>query len=99
MLITLAHHLSSELRRSDSLFRIGGDEFVLLLPDGYDRQWLAERLDRVMAVLAEHGFEGSSVSYGGATVEETGGNLRDAIRLADERMYEMKGHRPPSRVG
>ena len=96
LLITFSQHLSSALGRADSLFRTGGDEFVLLLPEGYDREWLVGTLAQVMKVLAEHGFEGVSVSHGGAGVAETAGQLREAIRLADRRMYEMKRRRSPA---
>ncbi len=94
MLITFAHHLGSEIRSRDSLFRVGGDEFVLLQRGDFEPEAVAARLDRVVATLREHGFEGFGVSFGCATVAEAGGSLREAVKLADRRMYEMKRRRP-----
>ncbi len=93
MLITFAHHLASEIRSRDSLFRVGGDEFVLLQKGGFEAEAVATRLGRVTAILREHGFESFAVSYGCATVAETGGSLPEAVKLADRRMYEMKRRR------
>ncbi len=96
MLITFAHHLGSEIRSRDSLFRVGGDEFVLLQKGAFEPEAVAARLARVAATLREHGFEAFGVSYGCATVAETGGSLREAVKLADRRMYEMKRRRAAS---
>lgn len=90
MLVTFAHHMTSEIRARDSLFRVGGDEFVLFLQGDFERRSLALKVDKVAATLESHGFADFAVSYGAARVAETEGDLRRAIELADKRMYEMK---------
>jgi diguanylate cyclase (GGDEF)-like protein len=84
--------LSSVFRAEDMVARIGGDEFVVLLPEA-DEAAVAKAVQRVRDVLKTNSpvFDGInlSLSLGTATARETGG-LLEALRVADERMYEDK---------
>jgi two-component system cell cycle response regulator len=71
-------------------YRMGGDEFCVLLPDGAE-------LDVVAAALREDG-PGFTVdcSYGCARVPCEAPDGPSALRLADQRMYAVKNARPIS---
>jgi diguanylate cyclase (GGDEF)-like protein len=95
VLASVAHALRAQLRATDSIYRYGGDEFVVLLPDtsGPDVRLIAERLRR--AVERCH-FEGVSerltVSLGAAPIG--GKELQSAdgrwLRDADAALYRVK---------
>lgn len=98
-----ASTLRKTLRASDSAFRIGGDEFALLLPETDPEQ--ASTLCRRIRGLYEsetrplHLEIPITLDYGIA-VHPDDGESRDALlRLADERLYQLKhSGRAPSRV-
>jgi diguanylate cyclase (GGDEF)-like protein len=71
-------------------YRMGGDEFCTLLPDGAD-------VELVAAALREDG-SGFTVdcSYGCARVPCEAPDGPSALRLADQRMYAVKNARPIS---
>ncbi|WP_211339845.1 GGDEF domain-containing protein [Solirubrobacter pauli] len=73
-------------------FRLGGDEFCLLLPHALGDD--APRVARAVAALGERG-EGFQItaSHGLVLIPEEAGRVEDALRLADERMYARKRHR------
>jgi len=71
-----------------SAYRLGGDEFCVLLPDGADTEkWLA----RADAALLERG-EGFTISAarGSARIPAEAGEPEEAMHLADRRMYAAK---------
>lgn len=86
--------LRKNLRASDFAFRIGGDEFALLLPQA-DPEQAATLCDR----LRTH-FETESASlkldaaitidYGIAVHPQDGDTKEVLLRLADERLYQLK---------
>jgi diguanylate cyclase (GGDEF)-like protein len=80
---TLAGALRNELRRSDEAYRVGGDEFAVVLPG-------AARLDaeRVMRRLRE-GIEASF----GIAVHTPGDDPDRLILRADRALYETKKRR------
>jgi diguanylate cyclase (GGDEF)-like protein len=90
--------LSSEvLRAHDALFRIGGEEFAILVEGGTTEQVheIAERLrERVAStVLCAEGFEVSmTVSVGVAHVHTEDGAWEAILRRADEALYYAKNH-------
>jgi diguanylate cyclase (GGDEF)-like protein len=89
-----ASTLKKALRTSDSAFRIGGDEFALLLPETDAAQALAlsRRVGTVFGESIAHFQMGVSVSldHGVATFPQDGDQADQLIRVADERLYRLK---------
>lgn len=94
-LVSFAHTLSSQLRATDIACRMGGDEFIAILP-GTTRQGGLEVANRVrdafasadlgpMLVNCEH-----TASIGMAEYPVHGENLEAVLRAADEALYEVK---------
>jgi diguanylate cyclase (GGDEF)-like protein len=86
--------LKKALRTSDSAFRIGGDEFALLLPQTDADQTLALSR-RIEVVFAEtlHALQLSisvNMDHGVATYPQDGEQADQLIRVADERLYRLK---------
>ena len=86
--------LKKALRTSDSAFRIGGDEFALLLPqtDAAQALALSRRVGTVFEESIAHYQMGVSVSmdHGVATFPQDGDQADQLIRVADERLYRLK---------
>ena len=86
--------LKSALRTSDSAFRIGGDEFALLLPqtDAAQALALSRRIETVFAEMLQPLQLSVSVSmdHGVATFPHDGEQSDQLIRVADERLYRLK---------
>lgn len=83
--------LFSVFRAEDMVARIGGDEFVVLLPEA-DAAVVENALQRIRETLAETARSLGltlSLSLGAATATESG-RLLEAMKLADERMYRDK---------
>jgi diguanylate cyclase (GGDEF)-like protein/PAS domain S-box-containing protein len=95
MLVAIAEVLKKSFRSDDFIARIGGDEFVVLLPGAG-----AADLERATQRLRSHFItDGNqhpqftlSVSIGGYTVEK-GEAIRLALFYADEHMYEEKAQK------
>src|SRR5690349_8407348 len=89
-----ASTLKKALRTSDSAFRIGGDEFALLLPQTDAEQALAlsRRVETVFAEMLQPLQLSVSVSmdHGVATFPQDGEQAEQLIRVADERLYRLK---------
>src|SRR5882762_4614924 len=94
--------LKKALRTSDSAFRIGGDEFALLLPQTDAEQALAlsRRVETVFAEVLQplQLTVGVSMDHGVATFPQDGEQADQLIRIADERLYRLK-HTNHSRKG
>jgi diguanylate cyclase (GGDEF)-like protein len=88
----LAHTLESRLRSSDVVARLGGEEFVALLPDTdlAGAQAIAQALVTAMADQQDPVVGTITVSVGVATMrgQENG---TDILRRADMALYEAKG--------
>jgi diguanylate cyclase (GGDEF)-like protein len=95
ILVAVAHRLRDAIREVDLIFRVGGDEFVVLLP--------ALTTDRAEAVAARiisaisRPFDVSEreslrigVSIGGACFPRDGQTADELLRCADNAMYEAK---------
>ncbi|HEY6266273.1 MAG TPA: GGDEF domain-containing protein [Candidatus Acidoferrum sp.] len=89
-----ASTLKKSLRTSDSAFRIGGDEFALILPqtDALQALALGRRVQTVFAEVLEPLELGVSVSmdHGVANFPQDADSTEQLIRIADERLYHVK---------
>jgi diguanylate cyclase (GGDEF)-like protein len=87
--------LSPLLRASDPLFRIGGEEFVILLP-GSEAAAAQELAHRIRATIAarrlpsDRGEVRYTVSIGIASLAQTGPAAEDLLRAADRALYRAK---------
>ncbi len=86
--------LKKALRTSDSAFRIGGDEFAVLLPqtDADQALALSRRIETVFTeTLRELPLSVTvSMDHGVATFPLDGEQADELIRVADERLYRLK---------
>ena len=86
--------LQKALRTSDSAFRIGGDEFSLLLPqtDAAQALALSRRIETVFAETLRPLQLAFAVTmdHGVATFPQDGDQSDQLIRVADERLYRFK---------
>jgi diguanylate cyclase (GGDEF)-like protein len=95
--------LRKTLRASDFAFRIGGDEFALLLPQTDPEQALTLcRRVRAQYEAEIHPLKldlGVTLDFGAAEYPQDGDQKGGLLGLADERLYELKhAGRGPSRV-
>ncbi len=91
----LAQRLSGLLRDSDTIARVGGDEFVVLLPDiddAGDAEVVAEKLNRKVAHAFDVGDRELTIgsSIGIAIYPETAQTTQGLIDAADRAMYRAK---------
>jgi len=91
MLRTLAEALEEACPQPGFVARIGGDEFIYLLPHtGPDASYaLMEQVRKTLLKYEKFPFV-ISVAFGTATKHSVEENLDDVIALADSRMYENK---------
>jgi diguanylate cyclase (GGDEF)-like protein len=94
LLRTVAATLRKSLRTSDYAFRIGGDEFALLLvqSDRDQATTLANRVRANFAISTKSLQMPPSIDldYGLAVYPDDGDQKEVLLRVADERLYEMK---------
>ena len=76
--------LGSALRKGDYAFRIGGDEFALLIAEASDDD-AREVVNRVTAQLGE-----LRASFGVASCPADAGDAQTLFRLADDALYDAK---------
>ncbi|MBJ6138985.1 EAL domain-containing protein [Marinobacter litoralis] len=96
VLIQIANTLGASVRSSDSISRLAGDEFTVILPN-IDASRLSQFLEKLSHNLAGHVIledENRSVEYnvsiGAALLHEHGTNEQDLIVHADMAMYQAK---------
>jgi diguanylate cyclase (GGDEF)-like protein/putative nucleotidyltransferase with HDIG domain len=91
LLRSAAAAMTAACRSSDAAFRIGGDEFALLLPN-CNREEAAAIAER--AAESINRLDGSAgASWGVATIPTDATNREGLVAAADAAMYEHKGHR------
>ncbi|XKG35327.1 diguanylate cyclase [Idiomarina loihiensis] len=95
LLIQAAHRMGTLLRRSDTVCRHGGDEFVILLPTANSvGSSLAVSRKLVVQLAKPYKVKRQqleiSVSIGVALYPKNGTNIDDLLRSADKAMYRAK---------
>ncbi len=95
VLKVVAQHLTDSLRSSDAVFRIGGEEFLLILP-GAGAHEAQERLALICCQLAgsplptRSGQQTVTLSAGLAFWPDQGQALDELMQAADAALYEAK---------
>jgi len=79
------HILKAALRKGDEAFRIGGDEFAVLLAEASEDDARA-----VVGRVSEHLEGGIRASFGVASCPEHAQDAQALFRLADDALYEAK---------
>lgn len=97
LLRIVADRLREQVRLSDQVYRIGGDEFAVLLPDPRDESQVLMVAERICAVLAQpFPIKGESCTVGcsvGCTLFPGHGETPDLLmNRADQALYWMKRH-------
>ena len=98
LLIRLSHQLAGAAATGGRAYRMGGDEFAMLVPG--DEASAGAAIAAGAAALSERG-EGFKVSCscGTATLPADATNASSALQLADQRMYADKDSHRPSAGG
>lgn len=90
--------LRCSIRRSDAAGRIGGDEFLVVLP-GVDELQAYQVAERIRAGIDQLAFAGAGIrvtaSIGVAVSESHGGSGRGLLDDADRSMYSRKRQNTP----
>jgi diguanylate cyclase (GGDEF)-like protein/PAS domain S-box-containing protein len=96
LLTTLGTRMKHILREGDTLARIGGDEFVAVLPDLDDVEASVQMFNRLLNAAAEPVLIGNSIVSVSASVGVTffprreGVDADQLLREADQAMYQAK---------
>ncbi|MBI3146407.1 MAG: EAL domain-containing protein [Pseudogulbenkiania sp.] len=95
LLKIVAHRMSACLRESDTIARIGGDEFILLLKNPGTEDEVRHLIDRVLACLSEPLFLAGryltiTCSMGYSIYPVDGKSATELLRFADMAMYHAK---------
>jgi len=96
-LLEIAHRLEETTRESDTVARVGGDEFVLAYTEMEGgrqaveilAQRIIESLEKTVE-LPDGGVERVTASLGIALFPDHGDEVLDLIKAADEAMYSVK---------
>ncbi|MDO8206458.1 MAG: CHASE domain-containing protein [Gallionella sp.] len=95
ILIGVAERLSRCVRESDTVSRLGGDEFTIILNGMYKHEDVAGEAEKIIqAISAPFDLEGSEtligISIGIARYPEEASKEEDLVKRADQAMYEAK---------
>lgn len=82
-LVAMARAIRASLRSSDSAYRVGGDEFVILLPET-PKRLIAAVIDRI------RGGGGPAFSWGASTYLEDTADSHTVIDLADRQLLAQR---------
>lgn len=95
LLNVVAKRLQNSIREKDRAFRIGGDEFVVVIHGNQDEKFLEGVIERMRQNVARDVVVGEitlkvSISAGYARCPEDGTKFEDVVKKADDAMYENK---------
>lgn len=103
VLCTIAKRLETLVRETDTVARIGGDEFTVLLTDVPSEHAVDHKIAQIMAIMAEplgpefNGLQLPTCSVGVACYPEHGSNADALMSYADSSMYQSKKSRSAMR--
>ncbi len=91
MLQRISAIMQSQCRAEDVIARIGGDEFILLLPQTtyQEAEQVMNRIQNALKQDKTNHFI-CSVSFGQATKEKEGESIKEIYMIAEDRMYREK---------
>ena len=95
LLNIVAKRLQNSIREKDKAFRIGGDEFVVVIHGTHDERFYESVIARMRQNVARDVVLSDvtlkvSISAGFARCPEDGAKFEDVVKKADELMYESK---------
>jgi diguanylate cyclase (GGDEF)-like protein len=92
LLKTISQKLSATVRSSDTPARMGGDEFVILLinTDEQQAQTAIKKLEKEISQVIKMNTWPVSLSVGVVIYKKLPKSVDDAIKMADDLMYEVK---------
>jgi diguanylate cyclase (GGDEF)-like protein len=94
LLARLGRKLAAAVPVEAVAYRLGGDEFCVLL---HGESATEEVVDRLATALSDHGDAFSiSSSFGAVFCPEETASATEALRIADQRLYGQKQHRRDS---
>jgi diguanylate cyclase (GGDEF)-like protein len=88
LLIRLAEILRREVRKADYVFRYGGEEFLIILPET-DPGMARDAAERLRKAVEDDG-EGVTISLGIASLGVSLGEKRQLLDAADNALYRAK---------
>ena len=95
VLVTVAQRLRESVRGTDSVLRIGGDEFIVVMPDVQEERDIRRMAAKINAAISNGGPEGletvnMSCSIGIAIYPVQAATSEELSSKADAAMYEAK---------
>lgn len=95
LLREVAHRLQGCIRSHDYAFRVGGDEFALIINGNMNEQLCVKRIERIKKeIRAPYFIDGQTIfigiSCGSAVYPDDGADMETIQNLADQRMYADK---------
>lgn len=96
VLCAIAKRLETLVRETDTVARIGGDEFTAVLTDLQSDHAVDHKVAQIMAMMAEplsddfNGLQLPSCSIGVACYPDDGDSADALISYADSTMYQSK---------
>ena len=91
----VANRLASCVRKSDSICRFGGDEFVILLTSLNNKEEAAFIAEKIIDVISQPYMSDQHQAYLGSSIgisvfPEDGDNEAELLKMADNLMYRVK---------